>query len=313
MFKQRIHTTFSEISIEWLEIKKTKIKYSSYIKYENLINRHLINYFNRYDLLRINSSLVSQFFQKKLNEENLSVSTLKTLLYILKSIIKYFNDTYHYSINISNVELPSMKKEIRILNNREIFLLEKYCFENINILSLAILLSLYGGLRIGEICALKTENINLNKGMILVSETVQRIKSQSHDHKTELYIGTPKTQTSYRFVPIPKFLNDYIKEHYMNYFNNNTYFLSQKDIPIDPRCIQKQFQKICKELDINLNFHALRHTYATNCVQKGVDIKSLSEIMGHSSVNITLNLYVHSSDEYKIHQIEKINKVVHWS
>lgn len=246
----------------------------------------------------------------KANEENLSTSTLKTLLYLMNSIIRFANEIYHFTIQITGVELPVKNHKIKVLNQDENKLLENYCFQSNNTLSLAMLLSLYGGLRIGEICALKTCNIDLNKGIVLVSQTVQRIKSQSQDKKTELLIGPPKTHTSYRKVPLPQTIINHIKDHYQDYLDNGLYFLCDKDEPVDPRCIQKQFQKLCKQLNINTTFHVLRHTYATQCVQRGVDIKSLSEIMGHANVNITLNLYVHSSDEYKILQIEKLNQAI---
>lgn len=310
MFKFKKNVIFSRISNEWLEMKRLSIKYSTYVKYDYLVNHHLTEYFDKYDFQKIDSSMVSQFFLMKANEDNLSSSTLKTLLYLIKSIVRYANELYHFTIQITGIVLPVKNRNIKVLDFHEIELLENYCYENDNILSLSMLLSLYGGLRIGEICALKTCNIDLNKGIILVCQTVQRIKSQSKDKKTELLVGTPKTQTSYRKVPLPQFVIEHIKKHYQNYLCNNLYFLSNKNEPVDPRCIQIKFQKLCKELNIHTTFHVLRHTYATQCVQKGVDIKSLSEIMGHANVNITLNLYVHSTDEYKINQIEKLNKVI---
>lgn len=309
-FKLKKNIIFSHISNEWLEMKKLSIKYSTYVKYDYLVTHHLAIYFDKYDFQKINSSIVSQFFIMKANEENLSTSTLKTLLYLMKSIVRFANEIYHFTIQITGVELPVKNHKVKVLNQDEMRLLENYCFQNNNTLSLAMLLSLYGGLRIGEICALKTCNIDLDKGIILVSQTVQRIKSQSQNKKTELLVGPPKTHTSYRKVPLPQTIINHIKDHYQDNLDNGLYFLCDKDEPVDPRCIQKQFQKLCKQLNINTTFHVLRHTYATQCVQRGVDIKSLSEIMGHANVNITLNLYVHSSDEYKILQIEKLNQAI---
>lgn len=310
MFKLKKNILFSQVAKEWLYLKKTKIKYSSYIKYEALILKHLIPYFDTYEMIKIDSCIISQFIETKYRDEHLSTSSLKILLYLIKSIVFYTNEKYRLSIYISRIELPSKNKKLRLLDKNEQKQIESYCFLHHDILSLSILLSLYGGLRIGEICALQLDNIDIDRGVVLISQTVQRIKSQSNRKKTELLIGPPKTSTSHRIVPIPRFLLSHIKENYQNYFQHEYYLLSKNHKPIDPRCIQTQFQRLCKQLDIQVNFHALRHTYATNCVQKGVDVKSLSEIMGHSSVNIILNLYVHSSDEFKIRQIQKLDKSV---
>lgn len=308
MLRIRKKILFKDLSNEWLEMKKTKIKYSTYIKYSNLIDYHLVPYFKEYELTKINSVIIRKFIEIKQND--LSLSTIKTLIYILKSLIEFTNKKYRLSIRIDNIALPSYHKQIKVLDSHAKQLLEEYCFKHDSVVSLAILLSLYGGLRIGEICALKSNNIDLERGIIYIDQTVQRIKSPNNStKKTELILSSPKTLTSNRIVPLPNFICLFIKEHYQSFLNHE-FLLSQKIHPLDPRYIQKKFKQLCKQLNIEINFHVLRHTYATFCVQQGVDIKSLSEIMGHSNPNITLSLYVHTSDEFKIHQIQKIDRTI---
>lgn len=118
----------------------------------------------------------------------------------------------------------------------------------------------------------------------------------------------PKTHTSKRIVPMPSFIIDFLKIYYKNQTNTKKeYYIytNSKKLP-DPRNIQYHFHKICKELKIESNYHTLRHTYATNCVMNNIDIKSLSEMLGHSNVSITLELYVHSSLEFKKVQVNKL-------
>ena len=172
---------------------------------------------------------------------------------------------------------------------------------------------MYGGLRIGEICALKWEDIDLNNGIITVSKTVERLKNKENmESKTILMILEPKTQTSKRIVPIPVFLKEYIQNYYdyLTVIDSSYYLLTNSEKIPDPRTIQNQFQRLCQDNNFQINFHSLRHTYATHCVMQEVDLKSLSEMLGHSNISTTLQLYVHSSIEFKINQINKISAPV---
>ncbi|MEE1447914.1 MAG: site-specific integrase [Faecalibacillus intestinalis] len=143
--------------------------------------------------------------------------------------------------------------------------------------------------------------MDLDNSMISITKTVQRLKSENHEHKTQLYILEPKSTSSIRSVILPDFLTEYLKK-YNDLYNKDFFILSNKEIPVDPRIIQKNFRKICKANDIDATFHTLRHTYATNCIKTNIDVKTL----GHANVNITLNRYVHTSLDFKKQQINKI-------
>ena len=158
---------------------------------------------------------------------------------------------------------------------------------------------LYTGLRIGELCALRWQDIDLKNKCYRIKHTVQRIKNleEGSEGKTKLILSEPKTPSSRRMVPIPDFLIPLLKK-YQN--KGDVFVFNDKQIPRDPRTFESYFERLLKKCKIdNINFHALRHTFATRSLEAGVDIKTLSEILGHSSYRITLDIYVHSSFDLK--------------
>ena len=168
--------------------------------------------------------------------------------------------------------------------------------------NVCILLSLYTGLRVGEICGLQWQDISFKQGSISVTKTVERISLGNG--KTKVVINPPKTKASLRTVYMPPFIIDILK----NYQSSPELFiLSGKLKPKEPRVLQYRFKTVIKKLNINdLSFHSLRHTYASMCIEKGFDPKTLSELLGHSDVKITLNTYVHSSDKLKRKYVKRL-------
>ena len=152
--------------------------------------------------------------------------------------------------------------------------------------------ALYSGLRIGELCALKWEDIDFKKNIINVSKTLQRVYIKAkNNNESKIIITTPKTRNANRIIPINSVFAT-IKKQIKT--KNNDYLLSCTEKFIEPRTYRKYFDRMLKKNKIDhINFHSLRHTFATNCIRLGVDYKTVSELLGHSTVNITLNLYVH--------------------
>lgn len=302
---------FQEVSKEWLYFKKLSIKLSTYDKYEVIVLKHLNQKFDNYVLNRFNEELVMNYFHE-LHESSYSASTLKTIRYVLKAILDYSQEKYNtHSINFKHIKLIKPNNEFKTLTAFQREKLERYCFEHHDPICLVVLLSLYGGFRIGEVTGLKWKDIDIDNELIYVNKTVERLKNNDQSHiKTKLMVLEPKTISSKRVVPIPYFIIDYIK-HYI-YVHKcqclDSYIFNNLDIIPDPRCVQYHFKKICRKLDFDINYHSLRHEYATSCVKNDIDMKSLSEMLGHSSVSITLGLYVHSSLEFKKKQICKIQR-----
>lgn len=302
---------FLLVAKEWLELKKMSVKYSSYVKYETVILKHIVPFFDNYTLEQINDEIIVSFFKKLIDFQRYSNSTLHAIRYVMKAILEYAEKKYCIqTINFSFIKLNRTKGNLRVLSENQKVLLETYCFTHYEPISIAILIALYGGLRIGEICALTWQDIDLNNGIITVNKTVERLKNKENSvSKTILMILEPKTHTSKRIVPIPTFLREYLYNYCNNLtISNKSYYLltNSEKIP-DPRTIQNQFQRLCQDYNFQINFHSLRHTYATHCVMQEVDLKSLSEMLGHSNISTTLQLYVHSSLEFKMNQINKIS------
>ena len=171
-----------------------------------------------------------------------------------------------------------------------------------DIYKFGVLVALYTGLRVGELCALKWDDIE--EDSITVRHTIQRLQ-KNNGSGTELFIGAPKTNTSIRKIPIPSFLKEKFK-FYRQLGANQEYFLGYRDKHIaEPRRMQYKFRKYLEAAGIEkANFHCLRHTFATRAVELGFEIKSLSELLGHANVQITLQKYVHSSFALKQDNME---------
>ena len=162
-------------------------------------------------------------------------------------------------------------------------------------------------IRIGELCALTWGQIHLTEGEIFVTRTLQRLQDMSHSagNRTRIIISTPKSACSLRAIPLPDFLVRWLKPFRSS---EDVFFLTgRSDKFVEPRSLENHLKKVLIQNGIRpVNFHALRHTFATRCVEAGFDLKSLSEILGHSKVNITLNCYVHPSYELKKSCMEKL-------
>lgn len=198
-------------------------------------------------------------------------------------------------------------KEKSLLGKAEQTMLNNYLTSNPNASNVGILLSATTGIRIGELCALKWGNIDLEKRTLTIKNTVQRIKSIDGSTATKLIITLPKSNSSVRKIPLPDFIIPILR----NLKGNNDYYiLSGTRAIIEPRTMQYRFKHILSDLNLpNVSFHSLRHGFATTCIALGFDVKTLSEILGHSSVEITLNRYVHSSMERKAEFMKLLSSV----
>lgn len=287
------------------------VKQSTISTYYNIYNNHLKHVFGGLKLKFIDSSRMNMFVNQKI-EQNLSNKYINDIIILLCAILnqakklKYnINDDF-YIKKLSNTE-----KEIQVFNKKEQLKLESYLINNINSTSICILLSISLGLRLGEICALKVADISFKDCTITINKTMQRIKNldKQATTKTKIIIDTPKSKKSIRILPIPYFLVKILKK-YVQRINKNVY-LTTLDIYkfIENRTLANRYKKTLEICNIDYKcFHTLRHTFATNCVvYNTVDIKTLSEFLGHSNVNMTLNRYVHSTFETKKEKMQNVN------
>ena len=305
--------TYLEITNEWLELKKLSVKYSTFVKYESVVNKHINPFFKNYSIDQINDELVMTFFNMLFEQKKYANSTLGNIRFVLKSIDHYIQIKYGINeCSLSLIKINKTSDKVLTLTKEQKMSISNYCFNHYKPVAMATLIALYGGLRIGEICALRWENINYEEGYIYIDKTIERLKTkETNETKTALMVLEPKTFSSKRLVPLPSFLLEYIKNYQEKITINNItdYILTNNTKIPDPRTTQYRFRKLCEQFDFSIKFHSLRHSYATNCVMQEIDTKTLSEILGHSSVGTTLNLYVHSSLDFKKKQVNKISKL----
>lgn len=289
--------TVKELAIEWLCVVKSRIKESTAANYQMKIERHILPYFGDISSAMLKAKTVSEFVQKKL-KDGLSARYVCDILTLLKSIFRYANREYHIANILDGIVMPKREKtEIKILSKSEQNSLMNYVKFNRNFSTLGVALSLYTGLRIGELCALKWENIDIEKRILTVRNTIQRIQSFDGKQKTKVIITEPKSRTSKRIIPIPDCLISMLRELKSKPDN---FVLTGNCKPIEPRTMQYRFKQILKKVNLpSFRFHSLRHSFATGAIELGFDVKTLSEILGHSSVKITLDRYVHSNFDRK--------------
>lgn len=289
------HLTVKELFDEWLSAVKLRVKPSTYANYAMKAEKHILPVFGglRYDMLTV--QMLHGFIDDKLHS-GLSAKYVTDIVVVFKSMAKYTAKIHGTHNILADVILPeSIKTEKPLLTPTQQQILCKYLLSNLNTTSLCILLSFYTGLRVGEVCGLMWSDVDFEKSVITVKRTVQRIHTKGCG--TRLNINTPKSRTSRRSIPVPAFIMEIIRK---SRSNDNYYILSNSVTVTEPRTLQNRFKSILKKADLpSVCYHSLRHMFATNCLQVGFDVKTLSEILGHASVETTLNRYVHSSMERK--------------
>ena len=318
MYCESLHVeTYDVILNRWLRAVQINVKESTYARYYQLVQTHILPVLGNYSVDKISSSLLEQYTNSLLKhgrldgKGGLAPKTVSDILTIIKSSLKYARDNeYLVKCKTENITVKKPMHEIQVLTVYEQAKLKNHLITDIDETKFGILLCLYTGIRIGEVCALRWEHLNLDQGVLSIRETMQRIKNVSNTEsaKTHITISSPKSACSIRDIPLPLFVIDIAKSMAAS---PKAFILTGSKIKyIEPRTLQNRFKKIASECDISeINYHALRHTFATRCIEVGFEIKSLSEILGHANVNITLNRYVHSSFELK-QDMEKLYAAV---
>lgn len=305
---------FRDLLNAWQDANRVRLKEASISRYQNLIDTHILPELGDKRITQINASAINRFLSTKLEKGRidgkggLSAAYVRSISLVIGSAIRYGVSEKMCDPLLSPITKPSLpKKALSVLSTEKQRQLEQELLDAINEEKLLVYLTLYSGLRIGEACALRWEDISLESKLIYVRQTVSRVwYSENGKKKSKLVVGLPKTESSQRCIPICSKLYTILSSfpHRKRYGyvlpNNDGGFIS-------PRTFEYRYKKILKAAKVELvNYHTLRHTFATRCIECGVDIKSLSEILGHADASITLNTYVHSSIEMKRIQMEKL-------
>lgn len=310
--------TFNDAITLWLEEKRHYIKESTYSYYRFEIYHYWSPLLGNMKLNEITEEyiqkIVLQWQTRGLdNKHPLKKSTIQNLIVLLKQFLKYalrkdwINSSSKVEIHFAkqntihqqNVFSPAEQK--KIINA---------VLADLNDKSFGILLALNTGLRIGELCALKWCDIELQEGILHVNKTLQRVYNEKGSAKTQIIITEPKTNTSIRDIPLGKQILVAINK--LNTYNSQNYLLTSSEQPLEPRSYRNFYNKFLDKNGIAcLHFHCLRHTFATQCIEYGADYKCVSEILGHSTINMTMNMYVHPLMETKRKCVEMIMKNIH--
>jgi len=295
---------FRDWILEWLFDKKNYVKESTYANYSNIVYNHLIPQLGNYKLSEIDNRILQELILNKYrtgrldNNGGLSDKTIRDIGTVIKlsfksaiknNLIDYFSLDFYYPkrFDTNKIYIFSKLEQKKIID---------YVINNINIKNLCILLALYSGIRIGELCALKWKDINFKKNILNVNKTIQRVYLKEKGI-SKIVITNPKTKNANREIPLN---NDFAMLLKKFRINNETYILSGTMKWVEPRTFRRYYNMVMENIGIgNRTFHSLRHTFASNCIRLGVDYKTVSELLGHSSVNITLNVYVHSQMSQK--------------
>lgn len=293
----------------WLLTVKMKCKISTYNKYRNLYNNYIYSEIHNLEIDQINITMLQNIMQINMG---LSPKTRNDILCVIRQVLDYAEiNGCKSSINLKSICVRQESREMRVLNLEEQNKLADFLLSESDLCKIGVYLCLYTGLRIGELCALKYENISFDNGILSVKKTMQRVQIEGEPKKTKVIFTEPKSRNSVRDIPLPKRLIENIYKWY-SCMKPDDYILTGKSNKfIEPRLLEYHFKNYIKACGLeNVNFHALRHTFATRCVEAGFDVKTLSEILGHVNVNITLNRYVHSSIEFKRTNMEKLCNIM---
>lgn len=303
-----------DVCNEWLSRERLLVKQSTFAKYCDAVRKHIEPELGQLPLTEINSSQINLFIYDKLtngrldNTGPLSSKTVRDIYTILKSIIKYAENEYNLNNIARNTALPKKQcTEYEILTVKEQKKLEECLREDpYHPRKVGMLVCLYTGLRLGEICALQWQDIDFKAKLLYVRHTIQRIPATDKNApaKTCIILDSPKSNKSVRTIPLNSQLVSALKKMKAG-APDNTFILTNRTDCVEPRNYQYFFHTYLKKIGIrDVNFHILRHTFASRCVEAGFDVKTLSEILGHSNTEITLNYYIHTSLDNKRKQME---------
>lgn len=291
----------SQISDMWLQSKKPYIKQSTYFHYISVMEKHIEPYFKDMRIAELTNFVIQDFLAELMQRRK--PKTVRDILTIFNQILNYAQEQALCGKISVKIILPKDNAgTIKIFSVIEQQRLVEFLSRELDLQKLGILICLYTGMRLGEICGLQWGDIDFTNRVIKVRRTIQRIRNE--EGTTRFLIDTPKTQKSLRDIPVPEFLVSYLSEYQCD--DLSAYVLTGSKQFTQPRTYQNRFKAYLRNSDLSDNycFHALRHTFASRAVELGFDPKTLSEILGHANVSITLNRYVHSSMELKRRNME---------
>lgn len=291
---------FKTATNRWLKNHKHLVKESTYLLYEYTISEYIMPYFIESNLDDINNKLLQEFvnylyLSGGINNKPLSIKTVKNVVTLLKQIIYFCFERNYCKQFFIKIRFPKENKikTVSIFNDNELNTLKQYLIRTNTNKSIGILICIYTGIRIGEICGLKWGDINFNNNTININKTVQRVYylDARKNKKSFVQISSPKTKNSIRTIPLSDNIIDLV---YQLKSNEDCFVLTGTPVPDEPRNLRCYYKNCLDKCNIDFKkFHTLRHTFASTLIDKGSDPKVVSQLLGHAKVSTTLDLYVH--------------------
>lgn len=309
--------TTQKLLTEWLEIyQKEHIKARTYSRYQGLISMHIIPTLGEKNIAELTRREVQEFLaqQKKVGNirtgEKLSATSTNMMLSVLNLAFEYACDMEYIEenpcIRVRRTKAESKKIEAFTVEEQRAIETEILCSDDRRLHG--ILLCMYSGLRIGELLGLTWNDVDFSKGIIKITKTVYREKDESGNW--QMCVDSPKTKASDRVIPLPEYIVDMLHHDYET--AQTPYIVeNKKGERMSIRSYQYMFEKLTERAGARkLNFHALRHTFATRAIECGMDIKTVADIMGHQNASITLNRYAHCMLDHKIEMMHKLPRIL---
>ncbi|MBR6346087.1 MAG: site-specific integrase [Bacteroidales bacterium] len=303
--------SFSQVAALWKADKLQYVKKSTYAVYSQLCNAYILPAFDRHPLLDEDSI---QAFANSLLNDGYAIKTVKDTMLVLKMLLRFgekIGAWTHIEFTVRYSSQAVGPRNYPTLSDKHLRRLLKYLQNDFSFENLGILICLHSGLRIGEVCGLQWKDLDTTAGVIHVNKTVQRIYISDDDfHENFVSVDTPKTKSSIRDIPLSKKVREAIRP-FKRVMHPEDYLLSGNRTPMEPRVYRRYFQKLLRELKIPpVRFHALRHSFATRCIANRCDYKTVSAILGHSSISTTLDMYVHPGFREKKQVIDKMSRIL---
>lgn len=303
---------FGDYITVWLSYAEERVKPSTLAGYCYIVHKHILPALGGLPVLKLKKEHVDSL-SDELCAKGFSSGTRHNILRLLLAILRQAEKDCGLDGTVFNeINLPAVKrKKTEVLSRTEQGALEQAALRSS--CGTPVLLALYTGMRIGEICALCWKNVDLREGIIHVTQTVQRSASlYGGTSKTTVQIGSPKSHTSERIVPLPGVMLEYLKA--LKKSSITEYVVSCKRSIAEPRIVQYRFYKLLKQAGIrHINFHMLRHTYAVRCMELHMDVTTLSQILGHASPKMTLDVYTDSLLEHKKAEVQALERICAWN
>ena len=302
---------YGEWLTEWLNnYVKISAKYRTIERYSEIINNHLIPSVGDMELQELTPIILQRYISEllkcgnKRTGDGLSSSAVNSIITVIQnSLHTAYNLRYIDDMVGDKLKRPKMvEKQVECFSLLEQKKIEQAVKENAKPHMIGVLICLYTGLRIGELLALEWRDIDFSNGTLMVDKTCHYGKNG--EGQFTRVVDSPKTETSIRLIPLPKQIVPMLKEHKKI---SSPLVISKNGEGISNRTYQRNFESLLKSLNLkHRGSHALRHTFATRALECGMDVKTLSELLGHKSPAVTLKKYAHT---FLIHKKEMMNRL----